>query len=70
MNEHAAPVILSELTGDGVMLLTLNRPERHNAWTLEMELLYNELFDRAEADPAVRAVVLTGADAASAPAWT
>ncbi|MET7731912.1 enoyl-CoA hydratase-related protein [Streptomyces sp. NPDC005402] len=61
MTENAAPVILTELTDDGVMLLTLNRPERHNAWTLEMELLYNELFDRAEADPRVRAVVLTGA---------
>lgn len=55
------PVILDELTGDGVLLLTLNRPDRHNAWTLEMELRYNELFDRAETDPAVRAVVLTGA---------
>jgi enoyl-CoA hydratase/carnithine racemase len=55
------PVILDQLTDDGVLLLTLNRPERHNAWTLEMELRYNELFDRAEADPAVRAVVLTGA---------
>ncbi|MCX5602353.1 enoyl-CoA hydratase-related protein [Streptomyces phaeochromogenes] len=61
MTENPTPVILTELTDDGVMLLTLNRPERHNAWTLEMELLYNELFDRAEADPAVRAVVLTGA---------
>ncbi|MFI5820426.1 enoyl-CoA hydratase-related protein [Streptomyces rishiriensis] len=61
MTENPTPVILTELTDDGVMLLTLNRPERHNAWTLEMELLYNELFDRAEADPRVRAVVLTGA---------
>ena len=59
--ENPTPVILTELTDDGVMLLTLNRPERHNAWTLEMELLYNELFDRAEVDPRVRAVVLTGA---------
>ncbi|MET7452975.1 enoyl-CoA hydratase-related protein [Streptomyces sp. NPDC005574] len=59
--ERPGPVILTELTGDGVLLLTLNRPERHNAWTLEMELLYNELFDRAERDPAVRVVVLTGA---------
>ena len=56
-----APVILSEQTADGVLLLTLNRPDNHNAWTLEMELLYNELFDQAEADPAVRAIVLTGA---------
>jgi enoyl-CoA hydratase/carnithine racemase len=55
------PVILSELTGDGVMVVTLNRPDHLNAWTLEVELLYNELFDRAEADPDVRAVVLTGA---------
>ena len=61
MTEKATPVILTELTDDGVMILTLNRPERHNAWTLEMELLYNELFDRAEADPRVRVVVLTGA---------
>lgn len=61
MTETSTPVILTELTDDGVMLLTLNRPERHNAWTLEMELLYNELFDRAEADPRVRAVLLTGA---------
>lgn len=61
MTEKATPVILTELTDEGVMILTLNRPERHNAWTLEMELLYNELFDRAETDPRVRAVVLTGA---------
>ena len=61
MTEQPTPVILTEHTADGVMLLTLNRPERHNAWTLEMELLYNELFDRAERDPGVRAVVLTGA---------
>ena len=54
-------VILSEHTPEGVLVLTLNRPEQHNAWTLDMELRYNELFDRAEADPSVRAVVLTGA---------
>ena len=58
---EAGPVVLSELTGDGVLVLTLNRPDHHNAWTLEMELLYNELFDRAESDPQVRAVVVTGA---------
>ena len=61
MTSSAPPVVLSEQTADGVLLLTLNRPEQHNAWTLEMELLYNELFDRAQADPDVRAVVLTGA---------
>lgn len=61
MRPTSTPVILSELTEQGVLVLTLNRPEHHNAWTLEMELLYNELFDRADSDPDVRAVVLTGA---------
>ena len=55
------PVVLQELTAAGVLVLTLNRPDRHNAWTLEMELLYNEVFDRVERDAGVRAVVLTGA---------
>lgn len=70
MTETSTPVILTELTDDGVMLLTLNRPERHNAWTLEMELLYNELFDRAEADPGSGPCCSPGPDAVSAPAWT
>ncbi|MEU1365545.1 enoyl-CoA hydratase-related protein [Streptomyces sp. NPDC005803] len=43
------------------MVLTLNRPDHHNAWTLDRELLYTELFDRTEAEREVRAVVLTGA---------
>ncbi|UGQ11259.1 enoyl-CoA hydratase-related protein [Yinghuangia sp. ASG 101] len=58
---EAAPVILWEEHDGGVVVLTLNRPEHYNAWTLDMELRYNELLDRAETDPDVRAVVLTGA---------
>lgn len=63
----AEPVIFSELTAEGVLVLTLNRPQQHNAWTLEMELRYNEHFDRAESDCAVRAVVLTGAGSSFCP---
>ncbi len=46
---------------DGVLTLTLNRPEKLNAFTPTMleELL--EAFDRADADDDVRAVVVTGA---------
>jgi enoyl-CoA hydratase/carnithine racemase len=44
-----------------VAVITLNRPERLNAWTVGMERRYLELLDRAGADPAVRAVVVTGA---------
>jgi enoyl-CoA hydratase/carnithine racemase len=44
---------------DGVAVLTLNRPERLNAWTAEMERTYFDLL-AAERDE-VRAIVVTGA---------
>lgn len=46
---------------DGVALLTLNRPERLNAWTGEMEQVYFDLLERCAADEQVRAIVVTGA---------
>ena len=47
--------------GDGVALVTLNRPERLNAWTPPMEAAYARTLRRAAADTDVRAVVVTGA---------
>ncbi len=52
--------ITTELT-DHVLTITLNRPERLNAWT---QTMFSELltaFDRADADDEVRAVIVTGA---------
>jgi enoyl-CoA hydratase/carnithine racemase len=46
---------------DGVLTITLNRPERLNAWTPTMGRELIEAFDRADADDDVRAVILTGA---------
>jgi enoyl-CoA hydratase/carnithine racemase len=46
---------------DGVATLTLNRPERLNAYTGEMGERYFELLDAADADPEVRVIVVTGA---------
>ena len=46
---------------DGVAVLTLNRPERLNAWTAEMEHLYFDLLEECASDTAVRAIVVTGA---------
>lgn len=46
---------------DGVALLTLDRPEVLNTFTAEMVGEVIEAFDRADADDAVRAVVVTGA---------
>ncbi len=52
--------VLRERRGS-VQVLTLNRPDRLNAWTDALEDQYFALLDEAGADPAVRAVVVTGA---------
>lgn len=54
-------VVLADRVDEGVLLLTLNRPDRLNAWTLAMEERYFGLLAEAAADPEVRAIVVTGA---------
>lgn len=44
-----------------VCTITLNRPERLNAWTGRMETEFRQAVEAAEADDAVRAIVVTGA---------
>jgi enoyl-CoA hydratase/carnithine racemase len=56
----ADDVVLSEDRG-AVRLLTLNRPERLNAWTGELATRYFTLLDEADSDPDVRVIVVTGA---------
>src|SRR3954465_2866500 len=51
-------VVLRE-TSDGVATLTLNRPERRNGWSPELEAAYFAALDACDADDDVRAVVLT-----------
>ncbi len=46
---------------DHVLTITLNRPDRLNAWTQTMFKELLEAFDRADADDEVRAVIVTGA---------
>jgi len=46
---------------DGILTLTLNRPEQMNAFTVRMADELEHAFQRASADDAVRAVVVTGA---------
>ena len=52
--------IIYELDG-GILTLTLNRPDRLNAWTGQMGRELREAFDRADADDEVHAVIVTGA---------
>jgi enoyl-CoA hydratase/carnithine racemase len=44
-----------------VCTITLNRPERLNAWTGQMEQEFRRAVEAAERDDAVRAIVVTGA---------
>ena len=45
----------------GILTLTLNRPDRLNAYTAQMGRELTEAFRRADADDSVRAIVVTGA---------
>lgn len=54
------PTILLQIA-DGVALITLNRPDKLNAFTETMHGELAHAFDRIELDRAIRAVVLTGA---------
>jgi enoyl-CoA hydratase/carnithine racemase len=50
-----------DVDDDGVGTVTLDRPEALNAATYEMEAELLDVVGRADADPGVRALVLTGA---------
>ncbi len=52
--------VLYELLDSGVAVLTLNRPERMNGWGGGLAAKFYALLDQAEADPNVRAIVVTG----------
>jgi len=52
--------ITTELA-ENVLTITLNRPERLNAWTATMGRELIEAFDAADADDEVRAIIVTGA---------
>lgn len=58
MNAHPSILLTCE---DGVAHIVLNRPERLNALDRQTLLDLNAAVDRAEADEAVRAIVVSGA---------
>jgi len=52
--------VIYQVTETGVAVLTLNRPERLNTWGGDIATAFYAGLDRAEEDPAVRVIVLTG----------
>jgi enoyl-CoA hydratase/carnithine racemase/RimJ/RimL family protein N-acetyltransferase len=59
-----SPMEFEQITtemSDHVLTITLNRPERLNAWTQTMSGELFTAFDQADADDEVRVVIVTGA---------
>ncbi|MEE3849597.1 enoyl-CoA hydratase [Gordonia sp. LSe1-13] len=52
--------VLCEITSGGVAVLSLNRPERLNTWAADIATEFYVRIDRADANPDVRAIVITG----------
>ena len=52
--------VIYEVTASGVAVMTLNRPDRLNTWGGDIATAFYAGLDRAEEDPAVRVIVLTG----------
>src|SRR5687767_1153932 len=53
--------VTHEIDDVGVLTLTLNRPERANAWNRELELALHDLLEQAAESEEVRAILITGA---------
>jgi enoyl-CoA hydratase len=54
-------MVLERALSNGVLVLTMNRPERRNALNRDLFRAIGDAFVGAETDPDVRAIVLTGA---------
>ncbi|GBG39717.1 enoyl-CoA hydratase [Mycobacterium montefiorense] len=59
-DSQADDAVLYETTEAGVAILTFNRPDRLNAWGPDIAAGFYAGIDRAESDPTVRVIVLTG----------
>jgi len=52
--------IAYEKDAEGILTITLDRPEQLNAFTEQMRAEMIDAFDQADADDAVRAIIVTG----------
>jgi enoyl-CoA hydratase/carnithine racemase len=61
VEEQKDGALLVERPEDHIVVLTFNHPERLNALTEELRDQLTEIWPAIDADPTIRAVVLTGA---------
>jgi len=60
VTDHDTDLVLLDVA-DGVGVVTWNRPERNNAYSVPLERAYYERLRQCEQDPEVRVIVVTGA---------
>lgn len=59
-NSDSAVLVTADEKDPAVAIVTLNRPAKRNALTVELKEALAEALERVATDPSVRAVVLTG----------
>ena len=60
MTSSAADLVVRRVEPSGVGVVTLNNPDRLNAWSSAMSAAFFARLDECRTDPAVRVVVVTG----------
>jgi enoyl-CoA hydratase len=53
-------LLATDFVGEGVQLIRLNRPAQHNALSAELLRQIADVLAKAEGDPEIRCVVVTG----------
>jgi enoyl-CoA hydratase len=61
MPNSTSPAVLFDARGDGIAILTINRPERRNALNKDVREALRAAWLRFEQDDALRVAILTGA---------
>ena len=59
-DDASEDAVLYRTTASGVAIVTFNRPDCLNAWGPDLASGFYAAIDRAEQDPAIRVIVLTG----------
>ncbi|HQQ28648.1 MAG TPA: enoyl-CoA hydratase-related protein, partial [Syntrophales bacterium] len=62
-----ADVLLQERTDDGILILTLNRPDAMNCFNFDLLAVLGEAIREANFDMNLRCIVITGAKAGDEP---
>jgi enoyl-CoA hydratase/carnithine racemase len=60
LTRHSQKHLNNEITEDGIAIITMNRPEKLNGWTMPMMDAFKEALSQANQHPSVKAIIFTG----------